>query len=375
MAAIRNTCKIAVSQMGRCIMTKKIHMINCTSGVWLRKSFLFPCDQESTSSPLLWSFYHTHRQYASVTSEIPDINKDKFQDRDLQSEKEDVVASVMNSEKSVNCKAKSIETVAEILLEAKASTSDVTKLLTDRPELMNYSSKQIESSVQYLRNSGFHPEDVVQLIYSYPDVITVKPNVLSQCFDLLRGLGFSEGKLQLLVAKHPALIAIQPKEVSQRYSDLMQIFRKSEINKMLYEQPNLLTDTWDSIQDRIQYVSTEMGLDQKDMIKSDLFKYSLAHIRERHLFLLRAGLYEKPDKHGVTKIENPTLEQMLRTSDKAFAQKIGKMTLEEFDAFKEILKVEIESEMKILREIEESIDSDGEEEIPNTYKKQPKPKK
>ncbi len=275
-----------------------------------------------------------------------------------------VLHTVKQKERTVWTEQKSekLHKCIEILLSVKVSRKDTTRLLCQVPDILTYPVQKIESQCLFLRQVGFQPADVALLIYRMPKVITLSTKVILRAIDNLQTLGFKEGKLQMLLANNPDLLSLNKKSMTERYSQLLGVFRKSDILLMVYDQPSLLTDSWQSIEDRMHYVSTGMGMDQKHMIDSGMFNYSLRHIRTRHLFLLRAGLYEKPDKHGVTQTLNQTLKRILQTSDKVFAHKMAGVSVQEVEVFAKIVKMEIEGSTEEKYDNETDEDSDDEEE-------------
>lgn len=84
-----------------------------------------------------------------------------------------------------------------------------------------------------------------------------------------------------------------------------------------------------------------MGVtDYKEILKAKIFKHSYEHIRLRHLLLERLGLYQVPDKHGKTKIRNPSLCRIIDSTDKRFASSCANISVEQLKTFAEMLKEE-----------------------------------
>lgn len=61
-----------------------------------------------------------------------------------------------------------------------------------------------------------------------------------------------------------------------------------------------------------------MGFEQREMCSTRLFNCELKFIRQRHLFLERAMLYDRPNKKGITRVENPKLAHILEPNLKQF---------------------------------------------------------
>ena len=74
-------------------------------------------------------------------------------------------------------------------------------------------------------------------------------------------------------------------------------------------------------------------------------------------FLERAGLYERPNKHGVTSIQNATLRQIVDLDDDHFAPLCSGMIAREYRTYWRLLELEKLEEGEEEDELEE-----GEEE-------------
>lgn len=85
-----------------------------------------------------------------------------------------------------------------------------------------------------------------------------------------------------------------------------------------------------------------MKIRQQEMCKSKVFDFSIDFIRERHLFLERSGFYDKPNKKGISKIENPKLKQIMDTSLKTFLNECTRnvFTEQDYVTFCDYLKEE-----------------------------------
>lgn len=85
-----------------------------------------------------------------------------------------------------------------------------------------------------------------------------------------------------------------------------------------------------------------MKISQDEMVKTKTFDKSLDHIRSRHLFLSRSGFYDKPNKKGITKIENPKLSSIMDTSLGDFLKLCTNNTfaVSDYEAFCEYLEDE-----------------------------------
>ena len=85
-----------------------------------------------------------------------------------------------------------------------------------------------------------------------------------------------------------------------------------------------------------------MGItENSEMTQAKIYKYSLDHIRCRHLALERLGLYAAPDNRGRFSTKNPKLTRMVDSSDSRFAEKVAQISVEELHAFARTLLEEV----------------------------------
>ena len=79
-------------------------------------------------------------------------------------------------------------------------------------------------------------------------------------------------------------------------------------------------------------------------------------------FLERAGLYERPNKHGATSIQNATLRQIVDLDDDHFAPLCSGMTAREYRTYWRLLELERLEEGEEEGEGEELEEDEPEEE-------------
>ena len=77
----------------------------------------------------------------------------------------------------------------------------------------------------------------------------------------------------------------------------------------------------------------------------------------------RAGLYERPNKHGATSIQNATLRQIVDLDDDHFAPLCSGMTAREYRTYWRLLELERheEGEEEELEEEEEGLEEEEED--------------
>ena len=105
-----------------------------------------------------------------------------------------------------------------------------------------------------------------------------------------------------------------------------------------------------------------MGVEQKEMVKSKLFRFSLEEVRCRHCFLERRGLYQTPDKKGQTLVLNPKLGDILAVDQETYLKDVATATAEEYDVFRRLMVREWQEEEQQEIDTEAGSGSDDDEE-------------
>lgn len=245
--------------------------------------------------------------------------------------------------------------VLELLIHYKVPEDDIKTIFSKVPVLLTFPYSVWEETVmQLLKNYQFNPIQVLPILADSPSIL--KGSMWKSFHDvlaMLRGCGMREGQMQAVVLKNPEMLHRSPRSIQLNYRKLCEVFTKANVFNLIMSTPNILTDEWETTLAKINYVHGEMGAAVSAMLDSSLFKHSLDHIIIRHEFLQRAGLYCKPDKHGVSKTENASLKNITNTNDKQFAKHVAGLTEEEYVVFASLKRQEIQ-------EKRESTDGDTE---------------
>lgn len=139
----------------------------------------------------------------------------------------------------------------------------------------------------------------------------------------------------------------------------------------MVNSPNVAVDKIKDVEEKITFFEEVMKVEHTEVVKTMAFSHTMHKIRLRHEFLVRLGMYKpKSAKADPTqKSTNPSLYQMVDTTDKRFATKVALVSLEEFEVFQEMFKREEDNKARIYpRDFSDSDgdydeESDEEEEI------------
>lgn len=166
-------------------------------------------------------------------------------------------------------------------------------------------------------------------------------------------------------SRYPVLYLVPPSKIRKRLTLLNAIFAPAELRPLIRNNPNILCDSWQEVSDKMMYIHTVcmisltnmliladlpvsvllflliyrntcfvdndifffilqvMGLEQPQIAASQALQKSLLHIKIRHLFLSRAGIYVKPNllRDKMSYKRNPSLSDITDTSNRFFANR------------------------------------------------------
>ncbi|XP_033758805.1 transcription termination factor 4, mitochondrial-like [Pecten maximus] len=207
---------------------------------------------------------------------------------------------------------------------------------------------------QFLYKNGLNGKRTCKLVTKYPDILDIPKDEIREKIEHLRELGFITPGILLLIEGLPEVLKIPVKNIKRRISDLELLFKSKDVLDLITKSPSLLIDDPALIQKKFDYVFHEMGISQRQIMYSSLFKHSLSHIRQRHVFLVRAGFFKKTVKRGQIN-PNPLLEDIVDISTRAFLKKYGNMTMSDYIAFRELFERES-------NEIQDEVEDDSDDE-------------
>ncbi|CAH1797549.1 unnamed protein product [Owenia fusiformis] len=278
---------------------------------------------------------------------------DKFIDLELLA-KDIIKHAESNYTYPLHVSASDIAVKIESLLNLQCDLSDIKTLLTINQTVLTATNNAFTKALVFLDKHGFRQQNIVSMLHHCDELLAGQTKLIIQCLDSLRQITLKEKEAIQLIASDPNVRHITHKDMTSRVAQLKGLFKTSHVLRLILKSPKLLYDDFSEVAYKFQYVIFKLGVDQKPIMSTKLFDHSVMHIKTRHEFLERAGLYQLPNKKGETTIENPSLYQIFDTSDSVFAQKVAKMPTADYMTFKKLY--ELEEEMR-----EEQSDSDQSE--------------
>jgi hypothetical protein len=161
---------------------------------------------------------------------------------------------------------------------------------------------------------GFSEKHLVDALCSYDDWSTLADaEKINKLCEIFRNASFKSSVYMNLISQNQGVIDLltNKSKLDIRMKELRMFFKKSHLERLLIRSPGLITDNIDSIRYKFNYVFTQMGIEQEEMCRSDVYNHSMKHIRERHLFLTRAGFYVKHNKKKTKINDNPKLAKIV----------------------------------------------------------------
>ena len=180
------------------------------------------------------------------------------------------------------------------------------------------------------------------ILRTHDDWNLLRRGKLNEMIDMLRSVSFKKEVYLSVISQNKLLLNTTERQLVNRLGELKDFFNKQHLERILLNSSQILTDDIDSIRYKFTYIFALMGIEQKEMMLSSVFSYSISFIRERHLFLLRAAFFDKPNKKGLTKIENPRLYNIIDSNLKDYLRICTKdtFTVSNYETFCEYLKLQ-----------------------------------
>lgn len=200
----------------------------------------------------------------------------------------------------------------------------------------------LTSLVKNLTQYGIKDKHLCATLETYENWNDLTKDKIEYVWNMFRECSLNNEIYAISLSKNPKIIEIDKKYLTNRLNDFKDFLTRKYLERALVRSPDLLTCNLDLFRYKYSYVFAFMGIEQAEMCSSYVFSHSIEHIRERHIFLLRSGLYDKPNKKGETKVENPKLSFIVDTHLKEFLKLCTKnmFSTDDYSAFSSYLKEE-----------------------------------
>ncbi|XP_049278006.1 uncharacterized protein LOC125761152 [Anopheles funestus] len=244
---------------------------------------------------------------------------------------------------STSSSSKLAETIASSI--EGVDRASIGALLATVPELTKYAPEQWCSTVNLLTTEGLEVEKMLSIIGGHPAILARPPEKIAQSLHCWRSCQFGDANMKVLLSAHPYFLDYTNHgQLAQRVAFLHSHFEtRKNVYRLFLNAPNLVVDEHHVTEAKIVYMMQTMRHEVLEVVKSRAFAHDLEHLRCRHTFLERLGLFKprslKVDKNTPT--GNSPVHQITDTSDKRFAVKVAYVTLEEYEVFQDLFRREM----------------------------------
>ncbi|CAF3337197.1 unnamed protein product [Rotaria socialis] len=158
-----------------------------------------------------------------------------------------------------------------------------------------WSPNEFYDLITVLGSYGLQPDDVLRLLVNLPSsdksIVTIEN--LKQCFENLLKLQFDTTTRSILISNDPDLIQYDLSYLRERLDVLLCYFTKREIYKLVRTHKKLFSENWTDLDYKINYLRIMLFASTRDIVESGALAHTIDHIRQRYLFVYRAGLFKR----------------------------------------------------------------------------------
>lgn len=336
--------------MKLCMLTKRLYCrsIGCYVFALDRKYMSLPRNiphvRNQTPVPLATSVL----SFSSHARNIPE--------RDIEVQVDDIWSEIYSQNRLPFADIRSCREIIKYLLSLHYHRNHIIRKLCENTVLLKFPVHRWKETVENLQTYGFQEYQFLPVLAGCHDLLHGSAwNNLQEILMLLHSLEIPKRHRLQIVASNPKVISSENiQNCMLRYSNLLKVFTKNEAQTLVAKNPTLFTDSVAETNKKINYMYNEMGIRQKEITESQVFEYPLSHLITRHQFAERAGVYKLPDKHEIAAKErklrtvvasaNPSLSDLVDTSNLSFASSFCSMSVAEYKAFSEMMNEELQED-------------------------------
>jgi hypothetical protein len=210
-----------------------------------------------------------------------------------------------------------------------------------------WSPREFYDLISLLGSYGLQPTDVLYFLTNLPstDKTIISIENLKTMFENLLQLRFDPTTRSILISNDPNLIQYDLSYLRERMDVLMCYFTKREIYKLIRTHKKVFSENWIDLDYKINYLKIMLFASTRDIVESGALGYTIDHIRERYLFVYRAGLFKRvrrEEQYILQRDLNISLIDIFSTSLSTFLKRTTNNLLrkDDYQAFSDSLKYE-----------------------------------
>lgn len=210
-----------------------------------------------------------------------------------------------------------------------------------------WSPREFYDLITILGSYGLQPVDVLRLLINLPssDKSILATENVKKCFENLLQLKFDTTTRSIIISNDPNLFEYDLTYLRERLDVLLCYFTKREIYKLVRTHKSLFSEKWSDLDYKINYLRIMLFASTRDIVESGALAFPIDHIRQRYLFVSRAGLFKRvrrEDQYVTQRNLNINLVDIFSTSLSTFLKRTTNNLLrkEDYQAFVDSLKYE-----------------------------------
>lgn len=210
-----------------------------------------------------------------------------------------------------------------------------------------WSPREFYDLISILGSYGLQPIDVLCLLINLPsaDKTIISVENLKKSFENLLKLQFDVITRSILISNDPNILQYDLTYLRERMDVLMCYFTKREIYKLIRTHKKVFSESWSNLDYKINYLKIMLFASTRDIVESGALSCSINHIRERYLFVYRAGLFKRvrrEEQYIQQRNLNISLMDIFNTSISTFLKRTTNNLLrkDDYQAFIDSLKYE-----------------------------------
>lgn len=241
------------------------------------------------------------------------------------------------------------EHLCNLAKQLNVNSTVLSKVINNHPEKLKfYTESRWLVLFEYLTQYDFKTSELLEMIDSNPDILRISRQHLQKCMIAWTNFRFDDKKLRQLIISQPSCLLLDDKLILSRIPKLLSFVgnKQNRLLELISYSPNILFDNWNYIESKLHYILLNMELGPTQFVTTSVMSSTLFDIKCRHNFLVKLGMYKTRDpKASPNQITgNPSLKNIIETTDKQFAVKVAGVTAEEFFVFKKLFKKQLDEE-------------------------------
>jgi len=223
------------------------------------------------------------------------------------------------------------------------------KVINNHQEKLRlYTESQWLVLFDYLSQYDIKKSELLEMVDSNPDILSINRQNLHNSMCAWTNFRFDDKKLRQLLIAQPSCLLLDNKQILSRIPKLLAFVgnKHNRLLELMSYSPNVLFDNWKHLESKLDYILMDMELRPTQFVTTSAMSSTLFDIKCRHNFLVKLGLYKKRKTKDIPNetTGNPSLKNIIETTDKQFAINVAGVTAEEFFVFKKLFKKQLDED-------------------------------